>query len=91
MRSHVFVLGANFLFLYFAWKFSKCWKFNVGIQYSYEQFFFRSNWKSYRVSVAEIGMADSKKFTPIPKEIRDAEMAQKFGIRSFGTSDARQE
>ena len=71
MRSLVFVLGANFLFLYFAWKFSRCWELSVDIQYSHEQFFFHSNWKSDRVSVADIGMADSKKFTPIPKEVRE--------------------
>ena len=85
MRSLVFILGANFLLLYFALGFSKCWEFSVNIQYSHEQFLFRSNWKSDRVAVAEIGMADSKKFTPIPKDVRD--MPKWLKILGFEASE----
>ena len=70
MRSLVFVLGAFFLCLYFALGSSKCLEFSIDIQYTREQFQFRWDWKSDRVYVAEIGMADSKKFTPIPNDVR---------------------
>jgi hypothetical protein len=46
-------------------------EFTVDIQYTREQFQFRWDWRSDRLYVAEIGMADSKKFTPIPNDVRD--------------------
>ena len=71
MNGLVFVLGAIFLCLYFALGSSKCLEFTIDIQYTHEQFQFRWDWKSDRIYVAEIGMADSKKFTPIPNDVRD--------------------
>ena len=71
MNGLVFVLGAIFLCLYFASGSSKCLEFTIDIQYTHEQFQFRWDWKSDRIYVAEIGMADSKKFTPIPNDVRD--------------------
>ena len=67
----MFVLGAIFLCLYFALGSSKCLEFSIDIQYTREQFQFRWDWRSDRLYVAEIGMADSKKFTPIPNDVRD--------------------
>ncbi len=68
--SLVFVLGAIFLYLYFASGSSKCLEFTIDIQYTREQVQFRLDWKSDLLYVAEIGMADSKKFTPIPNDVR---------------------
>ena len=71
MRAIVFVLGAILCLLNFALGTSKCLEFTIDVQYTHEQFQFSWNWKSDRVYVAEIGMADSRKFTPIPNDVRD--------------------
>ena len=43
----------------------------IDVQYTHEQFQFSWNWKSDQVYVAEIGMADFRKFTLIPNDVRD--------------------
>ena len=68
----MFVLGAIFVcLLCFALETSKCLEFTIDVQYTHEKFQFSWNRKSDRVYVAEIGMADSKKFTLIPNDVRD--------------------
>ncbi len=47
----------------------KCLEFTIYIQYTREQFLFPWDWKFDLIYVAEHGMADSKKFLPIPNDV----------------------
>ena len=68
MRSLALVMGA----LYFAIRiYNSCSEWTVNIQYTRNAFHFQWDWESNSFSVAERRIMESKKFSPLPEEVRE--------------------
>ena len=68
MRSLALVMGA----LYSAIRiYNSCSEWTVNIQYTRNAFHFQWDWESNSFSVAEKRIMESKKFSPLPEEVRE--------------------